>query len=350
MARKVLLVTSDRDGIMISGKSILITGGTGSFGKQFCEEVLTHYEPQRLIVYSRDEFKQAQMMADPRFKDTAMRFFLGDVRDKERLTRAMNGVDVVVHAAALKQVPAAEYNPHEFIKTNVQGAMNVVEAALNAGVSKVVALSTDKAVNPINLYGATKLCSDKIFIAANSYRGHRSTRFAVVRYGNVIGSRGSVIPIFLKQRHSGEVTITDPRMTRFFMTLKQGVGIVLQCANKMQGGELMIPKIPSCTIPEVAEIVAPGCTHKVVGIRPGEKLHEVLIPQDEAHLTLEFDDHFIIKPTLPNWEVDFDNLGGKSCGEDFFYASNNNSQKLTEEELARVMRDIANDIEKEAVC
>lgn len=317
---------------MLNGKSILITGGTGSFGKKFCEYAINHYKPARVIVYSRDEFKQGEMMKDKRFASSSMRYFLGDVRDRDRLTRAMNGVDIVVHAAALKQVPAAEYNPHEFIKTNINGAMNLVEAALDAKVKKVVALSTDKAVNPINLYGATKLCSDKIVIAANSYRGKDGTQFSVVRYGNVMGSRGSVIPVFIEQRKRGVITLTDPEMTRFYISLEKGVEFVIKSIERMSGGELYIPKLASCKLKDLAEAIAPDATHKIIGARPGEKKHEVLIPQDEAHLTLEFDDYYMLQPALAFWQQKKD-LGGKPCKKGFEYASDNNKDLLDVDQL-----------------
>lgn len=318
---------------MLDGKSVLVTGGTGSFGRRFCEIALREHSPERLIIFSRDEFKQSEMMQDPVFQDRRMRFFLGDVRDKERLTRAMDRVDIVIHAAALKQVPAAEYNPHEFIKTNINGATNLVEAALNANVRQVLALSTDKAVNPINLYGATKLCSDKIFIAANSYRGRKNTAFSVVRYGNVIGSRGSVIPLFIRERAKGVLSITDPRMTRFYITLEQGVQFVLQSLETMLGGELFVPKLPSSTLSEIVEVIAPEAEQKIIGIRPGEKMHELLIPQDEAHLTLEYEDHYIIQPTLPFWGNRLENSGGLPCQPGFYYASNNNPWSLSSSEI-----------------
>lgn len=326
---------------IFSGKSILVTGGTGSFGQHFCATILKYCSPKRLIVYSRDEFKQHEMQERAPFqKNKQMRYFLGDVRDKERLERAMQGVDIVVHAAALKQVPAAEYNPHEFIKTNINGATNIVDAALAAKVSKVIALSTDKAVNPVNLYGATKLCSDKIFIAGNSYTGaNNPTIFSVVRYGNVIGSRGSVIPVFMKQKESGVITITNPNMTRFYITLDQGVSFVMQCLEMMVGGELFIPKLPSCTIGDIARAAAPGVKQKIIGLRPGEKMHEMLIPSDEAHLTLEYENYFIIKPTLRFWKERVFKKGGKKCPKDFSYASDTNEQRLSIAELTRYCKD-----------
>ncbi|OHE70510.1 MAG: UDP-N-acetylglucosamine 4,6-dehydratase (inverting) [Verrucomicrobia bacterium GWC2_42_7] len=329
---------------MLQGKNILVTGGTGSFGKQFCEHAIKQLNPQRLIVYSRDEFKQAEMMQEPRFQHPCMRFFLGDVRDPARLTRAMADVDVVVHAAALKQVPAAEYNPHEFIKTNINGAMNVVESALSAGVQRVIALSTDKAVNPINLYGATKLCSDKVFISANSYSGKKKTRFSVVRYGNVVGSRGSVIPLFIKQRKTGRLTITDPRMTRFFLTIEDGASFVVKCLDLMVGGELFVPKIPSCKIIDLAQAIAPDCEHKITGIRPGEKLHEILIPSDESQNALDFGDRYIILPFMRYWEGNLCTIGAKSVSDGFSYASDTNPIWLSDKELKAMCRKIEQEI------
>ena len=283
---------------MFDNQDILVTGGTGSFGKAFLRALLRTHKPKRLVVYSRDELKQFEM--EQEFNDPAMRFFIGDVRDADRLARAMSGVDYVVHAAALKQVPSAEYNPMECIKTNVHGAQNVIDAALACGVKKVIALSTDKAASPINLYGASKLVSDKLFVAANNIVGSNPTRFSVVRYGNVVGSRGSVVPFFqgLLARGATELPITDPRMTRFWITLDQGVNFVLKCFGRMYGGEIFVPKIPSAHITDVAEAVAPGVARRVVGVRPGEKLHEVMVPRDDARLTLEFDDHFVIQPTI----------------------------------------------------
>lgn len=315
------------------GKSILVTGGTGTFGRAFCRELLEHHEPARVIVYSRDEYKQSVMAEEKIYDRDEMRFFLGDVRDQGRLVRAMGGVDVVVHAAALKQVPAAEYNPIEFIKTNINGATNVVEAALTAGVGKVVALSTDKAVNPLNLYGATKLCSDKVFIAANSYRGSKGTRFSVVRYGNVLGSRGSVIPVFLEQKAKGTITVTDLAMTRFFMTVERGVEFVMQSIETMEGGELFVPKIPSCRLTDIIDIVAQECDQEVIGMRPGEKLHELLINSDMAHLTLEFDHYYIVQPLLHFWQLPQRMKQGKSCEVGFSYASNTNTLWFKQEEL-----------------
>ena len=324
---------------MFENKSILITGGTGSFGQKFVSSVLERFSPKRLIVYSRDELKQSEMKSNPTFKNPAIRFFLGDVRDRERLYLAMREVDYVVHAAALKQVPAAEYNPHEFIKTNVNGATNVVEASLRAGVKKVVALSTDKAVNPVNLYGATKLCSDKVFIAANSYAGDSGTIYSVVRYGNVVGSRGSVVPLFANQRSLGKLTITKPEMTRFLITLQKGVDFVLESLECMVGGELFVPKIPACSVADIANVVAPNVEWETIGMRPGEKMHEILIPEDEARNVLEFDDHFVVQPIQAFWGNKIGILGGRSCPENFRYASNYNCETLDENELSDLLSD-----------
>jgi UDP-N-acetylglucosamine 4,6-dehydratase len=283
---------------MFNDKSILITGGTGSFGKQYVRTLLERYKPKRLIIYSRDELKQFEM--EQEFNKPCMRYFIGDVRDRDRLTLAMTGVDYVIHAAALKQVPAAEYNPMECIKTNIHGAENVIQAALAHDVEKVIALSTDKAANPINLYGATKLVSDKLFVAGNNITGKHRTRFSVVRYGNVVGSRGSVMPFFRKliAEKRDHLPITDTRMTRFWITLQQGVDFVLKNFARMNGGEIFVPKIPSVRVVDLATAMAPHLPQREIGIRPGEKLHEVMCPSDDAHLTLEFDDHYVIKPTI----------------------------------------------------
>lgn len=283
---------------MFNDKAILITGGTGSFGKQYVKTILSRYKPKKLIIFSRDELKQFEMAQE--FDAECMRYFIGDVRDRDRLSQAMRGVDHVIHAAALKQVPAAEYNPMEAVKTNIHGAENVIRAALDNEVKKVIALSTDKAANPINLYGATKLASDKLFVAANNIAGGHETRFSVVRYGNVIGSRGSVVPFFKKLVDEGatELPITDERMTRFWITLQEGVDFVLKNFQRMQGGEIFVPKIPSVCITDLAKAMAPDLSHKIVGIRPGEKLHEVMCPVDDSHLTIEFDDHYVIRPTI----------------------------------------------------
>ncbi len=283
---------------MFDNQVILITGGTGSFGQRYTETLLKRYKPKKIIIYSRDELKQFEMQQ--RFDHPCMRYFIGDVRDRERLTRAMYGVDYVIHAAALKQVPAAEYNPSECIRTNVDGAENVVFAALDNRVKRVIALSTDKAANPINLYGATKLCSDKLFVAGNNMTGDRPTRYAVVRYGNVVGSRGSVVPLYEKliQEGATELPVTHKDMTRFWITLQQGVDFVLKNFARMQGGEIFVPKIPSIRIRELASTMAPQLPHKIIGIRPGEKLHEVMCPSDDSYHTYEFDDHFVIAPTI----------------------------------------------------
>lgn len=321
---------------MINDASILITGGTGSFGKKLVEIVLRDYRPNRVIVFSRDELKQYEMAQQfPEKQYPAMRYFIGDVRDKERLHRAFDGVDLVVHAAALKQVPAAEYNPLEAIKTNVLGAANVIDAAIDRGVGHVIALSTDKAASPINLYGATKLCSDKLFVAANSYAGRHKTRFSVVRYGNVVGSRGSVIPFFLKMRETGVLPITDPRMTRFWITLEQGVQFVLKSFERMTGGEIFVPRIPSMNIMDLALALGPECRTEIIGIRPGEKLHEVMVPEDDAYHTVEYDDYFAILPTFANWSLpDYvEGNGGRPCPDGFRYSSDTNSRWLTVEEL-----------------
>ena len=313
-----------------SRKVVLITGGTGSFGKKFAEIVLKKYKPKKLIIFSRDELKQYEMRQ--RFDGSNIRYFIGDVRDLERLRRAFYGVDIVVHAAALKQVPSCEYNPFEAIQTNIMGAENVITAAIDRGVEKVIALSTDKAANPINLYGATKLCSDKLFIASNAYVGERKTRFSVVRYGNVIGSRGSVIPFFKAQRKTGTIPITDERMTRFWITLERGVEFVIHCIEIMHGGELFIPKIPSMHIMRLKETLAPKCKHKVVGIRPGEKLHEVLLPADEARHALEFEDKYILEPNF-EWWLSANHSGGKKVAEDFEFRSDTNDKWLTGKDL-----------------
>ena len=330
---------------MFNGKSILITGGSGSFGQQYVRTILRAYQPKRLIVYSRDELKQYEMaQIFPDQKYPCMRYFIGDVRDQSRLIMAMRGVDYVIHAAALKQVPAAEYNPMECIKTNIHGAENVIQAALSAGVDKVIALSTDKAANPINLYGATKLAADKLFVAANNMAGPENTRFSVVRYGNVVGSRGSVIPFFQKlvDQNAGYFPITDVRMTRFWITLQQGVDFVLKNFSRMSGGEIFVPKIPSLRIVDLATAMAPDFHHEVIGIRPGEKIHEIMCPSDDSHLTLEFADHFVIRPTITF--VDSDNrfspnkLGeiGHPVTEGFEYNSGTNQHFLRLDEIRQL--------------
>lgn len=320
---------------MFNDQTLLVTGGTGSFGKKFIRTILESYNPKKLIIFSRDELKQFEMRSEfPEDEYPAIRYFIGDIRDKERLSRAFDEVDIVVHAAALKQVPAAEYNPMEAIKTNIMGAANVIESAIDRNVKKVVALSTDKAANPINLYGATKLCSDKLFVSANSYSGKHQTRFSVVRYGNVVGSRGSVIPFFLKMKETGKLPITDQRMTRFWITLAQGVDFVLKCLDIMHGGEIFVPKIPSMNIIDLAKAIAPDCQYEFVGIRPGEKIHEVLVPEDDARRTLEFDNFFIIQPDFPFWDIQVTNHNhGKPCPDGFRFSSDQNPQKLTIEAL-----------------
>jgi len=326
---------------MFNGKSILITGGTGSFGKKCTEIILSKYKPQRLIIFSRDELKQFEMAQQfPDSKYDCIRFFIGDVRDKERMYRAFHNVDYVIHTAALKQIPATEYNPFEAVKTNILGAQNVINVAIDQGVKKVIALSTDKAANPINLYGATKLCSDKLFIAGNSYVGHDSAIFSVVRYGNVAGSRGSVIPFFLKRRETGVLPITDPRMTRFWITLEQGVNFVLKGLETMVGGELFVPKLPSMNIMDLAKVIAPECKTDIIGIRPGEKLHEVMIPKDDARRTLEYDDHYIIQPDFVFWGRRFTNNGGQAVSDEFEYNSGDNSWKLTPEEMGEIVKNL----------
>ena len=311
--------------------AVLVTGGTGSFGRKFVDVMLRELHPRRLIVLSRDELKQHEMRVAG-CDHPSLRYFIGDVRDRERLRRAFQGVDVVVHAAALKQVPACEYNPNEAILTNVIGARNVIDAALDAGVSHVMAISTDKAVNPINLYGATKLCAEKLLVQSNAYAGGRRTRFSCVRYGNVIGSRGSVIPLFLEQRRQDFVTVTDPRMTRFWLTLDQGVRFVIQCIERMSGGEVFVPKIPSVRILDVVTAVAPDCRVVEIGIRPGEKLHEVLISEDEARHTLEMTDMFLVQPMHPWWSSE-SWTDGRTLPEGFSYTSANNDRWLSPDEL-----------------
>jgi UDP-N-acetylglucosamine 4,6-dehydratase len=323
---------------MFNDKSILITGGTGSFGRRYVKTLLERYRPKKLIIYSRDELKQYEM--EQEFHAPCMRYFIGDVRDCERLTQAMSGVEFVIHAAALKQVPAAEYNPMECIKTNIHGAENVIQAALANDVAKVIALSTDKAANPINLYGATKLASDKLFVAANNIAGGHRTRFAAVRYGNVVGSRGSVVPFFAKRIAEGAefLPITDPRMTRFWITLQQGVDFVLKNFERMHGGEIFVPKIPSVRVVDLASAMAPGMPQRQIGIRPGEKLHEVMCPADDSHLTLEFADHFVIKPTIlfnesSNFELSALGETGVPVDQGFEYHSGKNPRFLTIDEI-----------------
>lgn len=328
---------------MFNGKSVLITGGTGSFGKCYTQTLLKRYKPKKIVIFSRDELKQYEMAQT--YNAPCMRYFLGDVRDESRLKEATIGIDYIIHAAALKQVPAAEYNPTECIKTNIYGAQNVISAALSNGISKVIALSTDKAANPINLYGATKLASDKLFVAANNIAGTRKTRFSVVRYGNVIGSRGSVVPFFQKLLREGakELPITDVEMTRFMITLQQGVDFVLKNFERMKGGETFVPKIPSMKMTEVAKALAPNLPHKIIGIRPGEKIHETMCPSDDSHITYEFKDYYVIAPTIQfSFITDFSTnaLGesGKLVPRGFSYDSGTNTQWLSTQDFLELLK------------
>jgi len=314
---------------------VLVTGGTGSFGRKFVEIMLADLHPRKVIVFSRDELKQHDMRSQG-FEDPTLRYFIGDVRDRERLLRAMHGVDVVVHAAALKQVPACEYNPMEAVKTNIFGTSNVVEAALDAGVQKVMALSTDKAVNPVNLYGATKLAAEKLTVQSNAYAAGTRTRYSCVRYGNVVGSRGSVVPVFLKQRQTGRLTLTDERMTRFWLSLEEGVRFVIDCIGRMQGGEVFVPKIPSMRTVDLARAIAPDATLDIVGIRPGEKLHEVLISEDESRNTVEVDRMYVVKPPETLWEREL-HYEGNPLPEDFRYSSDSNSRWLDVDGIRRLV-------------
>jgi UDP-N-acetylglucosamine 4,6-dehydratase len=330
---------------MFDNKTILITGGTGSFGKKYTQILLEKHKPKKIIIFSRDELKQYEMQQT--YNDPCMRYFIGDVRDRVRVREAMQGVDYVIHAAAMKQVPASEYNPVECIKTNIHGAENIISGAIEAGVKKVIALSTDKAANPINLYGATKLASDKLFVAANNQVGSNPLRFSVVRYGNVVGSRGSVVPFFNKLIEEGatELPITHADMTRFMITLREGVEFVLKNFERMQGGEIFVPKIPSMYMTELGKAIAPTLGQKIVGIRPGEKLHEIMCPADDSHLTLEFDDHFVICPTIQfNHIVDYSSnlLGetGKPVEQGFEYNSGNNDTWLTHDELLEMAAEV----------
>ncbi len=318
---------------MLKNASILITGGTGSFGHTFVPMTLAKYNPRRLVIFSRDEMKQWEMAKNYK-NDERVRFFIGDVRDKDRLARALKDIDYVVHAAATKIVPTAEYNPFECVKTNINGAMNLIDACIDQGVKRVVALSTDKASNPVNLYGATKLASDKLFIAGNSYSGTQDTRFAVVRYGNVMGSRGSVIPFFMSLADNASLPITDERMTRFMITLEEGVDLVWRAFNDMAGGEIYVKKIPSMKITDVARAVAPEATHEIVGIRPGEKLHEQMIGPEDAPHTYEYDGYYKILPAIHNWSKDVSRInGGQPVPEDFTYSSDTNPEWMTSETL-----------------
>lgn len=329
---------------MLNGKSILVTGGTGSFGHQFVSYVLEHYEPKKIIIYSRDEYKQFVMQNEYKNHPQAdkLRFFIGDVRDKERLYRAFDGVDYVVHAAALKQVPSCEYNPMEAVKTNINGAMNIVDAALDCGVKRVVALSTDKAVNPINLYGGTKLVSDKLFIAANAYAGEKNVNFSIVRYGNVAGSRGSVIPFFRNIVANGgtSLPITDYRMTRFWISLEQGVELVIKALSEAKGGETFISKIPSFKITDLAQAILPGCEMPEVGIREAEKLHEIMVTREDSLLTYEYDKHFIVYPHFDWWDKDKIQTGGKKVEQGFEYSSGKNTEWLSVDDLKELLKNV----------
>ena len=324
-----------------SDQVIVLTGGTGSFGKKFVEIMLKEYHPKTIRIFSRDELKQYEM--EKHFRDPSLRFFIGDVRDRDRVYRALDGATLVIHAAALKQVPVCEYNPFEAVKTNVLGAENLMDAAIEHEIPHTVALSTDKAVNPTNLYGATKLCMERLFVAGNSYAGPHKVRFACVRYGNVVGSRGSVIPLFLQQRRSGTITITDPRMTRFWITLEEGVRLVIQAAETMHGGEIFVPKIPSTKITDLARVIGPDCEIKETGIRPGEKIHEVLLTEDESRHALEFQDKFIIEPEHHWWN--FENLkGGKRLPDGYRYTSDNNPRWMKDHELQEMIEKISQEL------
>jgi UDP-N-acetylglucosamine 4,6-dehydratase len=320
--------------------NVLVTGGTGSFGRRFTKIVLRDCPPKKLIIFSRDELKQHEMrLKFPDGGDSPIRYFVGDVRDRDRLYRAFDGVDIVIHAAALKQVPSCEYNPFEAVKTNILGAANVIDAAIDRNVKRVIGLSTDKAANPINLYGATKLCADKLLVAANSYSGLHRTAFSVVRYGNVLGSRGSVIPLFLNMRDKGVLPITDPGMTRFWITLDHGVKFVLRCVEKMKGGEIFVPKIPSMKLLDLARVIGPECRFEITGIRPGEKLHEVMIPEDDARHTVECEDYYVILPAFDQNDTPryIRDNGGKRCPEGFRYSSDTNTRWLSVEELSEMI-------------
>ncbi len=325
----------------LDGSQVLVTGGTGSFGQRFVGVMLDRYQPRRIVVFSRDEYKQSQMRERfPPSRFPCIRYFIGDVRERDRLSRAFDGIDYVVHAAALKQVPALEYNPFEAVKTNVLGAQNVIECAIDKGIERVIALSTDKACNPINLYGATKLCSDKLFVAGNAYAGGKATRFSVVRYGNVVGSRGSVVPLFLQRRSSGVLPITDERMTRFWITLQQGVEFVLDNLETMNGGEVFVPRIPSMRIVDLARAIGPECQLENVGIRPGEKLHEVLVTEDDARITVALHDRFIITPRFEFEQHRPVRSDGRPCPDGFRFASDENECWLSPGELLEMLREL----------
>ena len=322
-------------------QTVLITGGTGSFGRKCTEILLKKYHPKKLIIFSRDELKQYEMSQTfPHSEYPSIRYFLGDIRDKERLSRALQGVDIIIHAAALKQVPAAEYNPFEAVKTNILGSENIINVSIDQNVKKVIALSTDKAANPINLYGATKLCADKLFVAGNAYVGRDHTTFSVVRYGNVIGSRGSVVQSFLKAKETGKVLITDPRMTRFWITREQGVNFVLKCIESMVGGEIFVPKIPSMNIMDLVKAIAPECKTEVIGIRPGEKIDEVMIPKDEARNTVEYKNYFVIKPSFRFFKRRFCENNCELVSEDFEYNSKSNDWWLTPDEMTAMITNL----------
>ena len=328
--------------MLLDGKTILVTGGTGSFGKCFTKYVLDNYKPKKIIIYSRDEYKQFVMQNEFKEYAKSLRFFIGDVRDKDRLYRAFKGVDYVIHAAALKQVPACEYNPNEAIKTNINGAMNIIDAALDCGVSKVVALSTDKAVNPVNLYGGTKLVSDKLFIAANAYAGLKDINFSIVRYGNVAGSRGSIIPFFTKLIKDGatELPITDVRMTRFWISLEEGVKLVIKALEEARGGETFISKIPSFKITDLAEAMLPGCKINEIGIRPGEKLHEIMVTPEDSADTYEYDKHFIVYPQMKFTDAQMTEPTGKRVADGFSYSSGNNTEWLSVEDIRELLKGV----------
>jgi len=320
-----------------NNKTILVTGGTGSFGQKFTEIIFKDYNPKSVRIYDNRELAEVEM--ERKFKDSRLRFFIGDVRDKNRLNRAMNGVDIVVHAAALKHVPVCEYNPIEAVRTNIEGAINVIDAAIDNSVEKVMAISTDKAVYPVNLYGATKMVAEKLFVQGNSYTGERKTIFSCSRYGNVVGSSGSVVPLFLEQEKNGEITITDERMTRFWVTLEQGIRFVIKCIEIMKGGEIFIPKIPSMKITDLAEVIAPGIKRKIMGIRPGEKIHEILLTTEEAKHTREFDEYFIIEPEFPFWdEGNFKE--GKTLPDRFRYTSETNDKWITKEQMREILKNL----------
>jgi UDP-N-acetylglucosamine 4,6-dehydratase len=327
------------DGFSWNGASVLVTGGTGSFGQTFVKRLFQNYKPARVVIYSRDELKQYEMQQE--FAPPQLRYFIGDVRDAERLERALKGIDVVVHAAALKQVPAAEYNPIECIKTNVMGAENVINVSINQNVKRVIALSTDKAVNPVNLYGATKLCADKLFVAANHLSNSGTPIFSVVRYGNVIGSRGSVIPFFKERSKTGKIPITDPRMTRFWIRVQEGAAFVERCMGMMRGGEIFVPKIPSMKITDLASAIDPNCQQEIIGIRPGEKLHELMITKDDARVTLEFDDFYVIRPSIHMWgaadHTVYGGVTGRAVDDEFEYASDTNTEWFSAEQLRTVI-------------